>query len=613
MNRQGASLVELESHDSTEAAAGRYSKVFYPALCCIAVLMCVLLAWPFANSAFNDDWSYAHVALLFAQTGRITYNGWGGATILPQTLWGAAWIRLFGFSFNLLRLATLPFSVGFVLLVYGIGLEAGLRRPVALFAALTVGTSPLFIPFAASYMTEPYACLFTALCVYAAIASAQARDGDPRSIYWLWTLAASGILGGSDRQVVWAAPLVLVPYLFWLKRTDRRFKLHASAAYAGCWLSLIFVLRMLPQPYAPLELPRQQLMRLVWQNSVPAGFILLACLLSCLFLCLPAFIHVGTYIHVTARSIYWFCSAAVLFTGFLSMCLGSRYGLVPFLGNTVSLSGILDEGQDAMGSRPAILPLCLRLGLTFLLFFLVTACGWIYSRRRRHPASIPTVVFWIVSCAYMVLLLPGALLGMTFDRYLLPLFPLVVISILLLVPQKKAIPFGAWASLAVFAGYATATTHDYFNGLRARGTAADALRSRGVRPDHISAGFEYDGWLQLQVAGSVRPVQYGDNLSVRPGGFWFWQETTALTPEYVVSSWPVNTMPVSRMVTVPFLAWLPPFHRAAVVLKRADITADHARRDSASQTQEVAGCNCKVTLQERYVSARKGYHISSHI
>jgi hypothetical protein len=314
--------------------------------------------------------------------------------------------------------------------------------------------------------------------------------------------------------------------------------------------------------------------------------------LSCLFLCLPAFIHAGACTRLTVRSIYWSCAAAVLFTGFLSTSLGVRYGLVPFLGNTVSLSGILDEGQDAMGSRPAILPLFLRLGLTFLLLFLVTACGWIFSRRRRRPASIPTIVFWIFSCAYMTLLLPGALLGMTFDRYLLPLFPLVVISILLLVPQTKTIPFAAWASLAVFAGYATATTHDYFNDLRARGAAADVLRSRGVPAHHISAGFEYDGWLQLQMAGSVRPVQYGDNLAVKPGEFWFWQKTTALTPEYVVSSWPVNTMPASRMVAIPFPAWLPPFHRAAVVSKRADIAADHVRGDRACRSDEISGSVC---------------------
>ena len=52
---QSASRHESEIHDSTAAARGQYSKFLHPVLCCAAVLSCVLLAWPFANSAFNDD------------------------------------------------------------------------------------------------------------------------------------------------------------------------------------------------------------------------------------------------------------------------------------------------------------------------------------------------------------------------------------------------------------------------------------------------------------------------------------------------------------------------------------------------------------------------------
>ena len=35
------------------------------------------------------------MALKLAETGRLHYSGWGSPMILVQTLWGAAWIRLF--------------------------------------------------------------------------------------------------------------------------------------------------------------------------------------------------------------------------------------------------------------------------------------------------------------------------------------------------------------------------------------------------------------------------------------------------------------------------------------------------------------------------------------
>src|SRR4051812_18592736 len=90
------------------SARSRTSESVYPLACCAVTLLCVLLAQPYAGTGFNDDWSYSRVALELAQTGRVHYNGWGPAMQLFQAAWGAAWIRLFGFSFDLLRIITIP-------------------------------------------------------------------------------------------------------------------------------------------------------------------------------------------------------------------------------------------------------------------------------------------------------------------------------------------------------------------------------------------------------------------------------------------------------------------------------------------------------------------------
>ena len=171
------------------------------AACCALVLLCVLVANPFVNAAFDDDWSYSHVALRFAETGGLHYNGWGSPTLLFQAIWGGLWIRVFGFSFNLLRLATLPFSLGFVWIVYALGRKIGLRCDLAWFGALALGTSPLFLPVAASFMTEAYACFFTTLCVYAAICSAEAR-GSCSAILWALGIGCFRPSRGADRQTV---------------------------------------------------------------------------------------------------------------------------------------------------------------------------------------------------------------------------------------------------------------------------------------------------------------------------------------------------------------------------------------------------------------------------
>jgi len=46
---------------------------------------------------------------------------------------------------------------------------------------------PSVLPFAASFMTESFACLFSMACVYCALRAVQAKDGTRRSAgYGRW-------------------------------------------------------------------------------------------------------------------------------------------------------------------------------------------------------------------------------------------------------------------------------------------------------------------------------------------------------------------------------------------------------------------------------------------
>src|SRR6266568_8626513 len=115
---------------------------------------------PFFNTGFNDDWSYSLVATRFAQTGQITYGGWSTAAIVIQTVYGGLLTRLFGGTFIVHRLGTLFMAGCIPVLVYATGRRLKLSDSMALFGALAVGLSPLFIPHAVSFMSDPYGCLF---------------------------------------------------------------------------------------------------------------------------------------------------------------------------------------------------------------------------------------------------------------------------------------------------------------------------------------------------------------------------------------------------------------------------------------------------------------------
>jgi hypothetical protein len=545
----------------------KFSDALYGFLCVGITLACVLVANPFCGVGFNDDWSYAQVALKFADTGYIKYNGWAPAMQLIQALWGGAWIRLFGFSFNLLRLITLPFSIGFVWLVYALGRASGLRADLSCFGALVVGTSPLYVPLAASFMTEPYSCFFTALCLFAAIRSAEAAN-TKSAAFWLWTLSVAGIVGGSDRQSVWAAPLALIPYLWWIRRSDRHFAHHAIGAFITTLGLIVLLVTQYTQPYPGLDVPREQITRILVQNLFPAPGRLVGLFLACLQVVWPALLCFVPFWKRLKRSEVLAAaigSATLVFFSILA-CASAA----PFASSVLSGYGLLPGGGDGLGYRPLLLPTLLRIGLGILIAF----SGLCVLASPAHPLRRHVrAVFGISCCAYIPVLIPGAITGFVHDRYVLPLIPAIVIFALnRFQGYGRTIPKAAWACLILLAVYGVVITHDYASASRARVEAAAALEARGIEQKYISAGLEYDAWTQLQKAGKVAPIRYGDTFEWNgTDRFWLWNYAKYLSPEYVAISGKASNSADGELPKVAFTAWAPPFRRAVIVARRENL------------------------------------------
>jgi hypothetical protein len=542
----------------------------YLLACSVIFLLCVLIPDPFVNSAFVDDWSYSYVALQFAKTGHFHYSGWGSPSIVLQCLWAAPWIRLFGFSFDLLRLISLPFSLAFVLLTYALGRKIGLSAPLSLFGALIVAVSPLYIPLAATFMTEPYACSMTMLAIYAAVCAAEALDSATASL-WLWILTLASIVGGSDRQTVWVVPLALIPYLVWKRRSDRVFAAQAIAALLLTLAALAMVVKYFSPAYAPTSLSKEQFIAIVKREGFYTIRRITSVFLVAFWLSLPALLlAIPLWKRFTGRQ--W--RIVLILTAAISpFLLVGKKGMVPFLGNIMTVYGILDYWTDGLGFRPALLRLPLQYALTVFFVFVLVAWGVLAYRRQirfglfRRPAGI---VFLIVIGTYVPLLAPAGLVGFIFDRYAVPIFPLIAICLLWTVQMRmKEVPAAAYACLLIFAAYGIVTTHDYYSALRARAAAAQALEKGGVPVQDISAGFEHDGWTELQLTGKIGTMMYGQTFFDRK--FWFWFFTPAMRHEYVTVTFRQGSPVKNSVLEIPFTAWSYPFHRKIAVLKQRNL------------------------------------------
>src|SRR5260221_2036335 len=169
-----------------------------------------------------------------ARTGNLAYNGFEAVVQILHSYWGALAIRLFGFSFLTVRLSTIPYALGSVCLCYVLVKRAGLAARAALFVTLLLGLSPLFLPVSLSYMTDIPGVFFLFASLYS-FARAEEIAGVPKSYGWLALGAATGFIGGTGRQIVWLVPLVVLPYLGWVKRKHWSFLLCTLAA----WIAVI--------------------------------------------------------------------------------------------------------------------------------------------------------------------------------------------------------------------------------------------------------------------------------------------------------------------------------------------------------------------------------------
>jgi Dolichyl-phosphate-mannose-protein mannosyltransferase len=119
----------------------------------------IALIQPHGNFPLNDDWDFALATWSFARTGTFHFTNFTAVSLRAQVLWGSVWTRLFGESFDVLRVSTLTLSALLITIAFLALRRAGAARGLRLAAALAFAFNPIFIWASCTYHTEvPYVC-----------------------------------------------------------------------------------------------------------------------------------------------------------------------------------------------------------------------------------------------------------------------------------------------------------------------------------------------------------------------------------------------------------------------------------------------------------------------
>jgi hypothetical protein len=577
----------------------------------------LLLAWPFANLPFNDDWTWALTVKQLMLTGQLKYNGWSSPTVIAQAYWGLLWVKAFGFSFNVLRISTLPMAAGSVALTYVLGRRAELDGPLAAFLALTLGLSPLFMPMEASFMTDVPGLFFLLLSMYWLV-----RGYETGSIFWILMGALIALVGGSSRQLVWIVPLITLPYFAWLRRSDRAFMATACIAWIGVFVSALCMQHWFSQqPFSIPDPPSVSYLRELRRHPKTQVLSMFWVGLEMVLLLLPIAVAVFGRNPMRPRSqeqregrregeapsprlrgrtaesrnyrIVQICLSLGLFAAFLGMTHHYHRTMIPWMQNMITPTGVLSSAELS-GDRQIVLirPIRDAIGVVVLaatsmlissaILWMVRSCGSVAEIvgffLRPPERSIAVQAMVLTTVAYLGLEWTRCVFDVGFDRHLLPLIVFIGIPILLAFQQNGFVrmPVVCWAVLILFGIYAIASTQELNSLARARVTAIWRLRAKGVKDTQIDAGFEFDYWTEADEFGRINDAR----LRTPVGAY---DKTKGPTPHldfvYRLERGPTAITTPSSFGQIDYFSLLPPFHRTVWI----DTFPDPARRPLSRQ------------------------------
>lgn len=496
-------------------------KRYLPAIsCAIAPLVCYLLIRPYAEIGMGDDWSYIKMVQVLAQTGHIAYNGWETPMLGWQLFFGALLVKLFGFSFTVVRFCSVIEAVATAFLLQRTFVRAGLNSWNATLTTMTFVLSPLYLPLTFVFKTDVSGILCDVACLYMCLRAVQAQS-ERSAMAWICLAALVNAAGGTARQIAWLGLLVMVPCTLWLLRKSRRVLVAGSISWVICVAFLVAAMHWFarqpytqPQSMIPTRIDLKSLMLLVEYGVRSAAQLAL--------LALPVLLM------FTGSLRFWNRRAVAIFgVGFLCIAVlgialmraGKLHVLfAPFLYDSMTdssskrLSAIAAMGIH-LGGAWDVLGALLTGAVVFGILCLAV---WVFAvphlratiQQEKSQISWPTLGILLGSfiAVYVATLALNELQnGQLFDRYLLPLLVVLLLVLARYYQErvKEKLPQACVFLVVVVAAFSVAATHDMFALYRGDAAAIDEVLSSGVPATAIAGPWEFEGWTQVEKVGYV--------------------------------------------------------------------------------------------------------------
>jgi len=483
-----------------------------PAALALAMAALIFIVPPAGDFPINDDWDYARVVQSLVERGQLARSEVMAPSFVLQAYWGSLFVHAFGFSHTVLRSSTLVLAAAGVIGYYVL-LRHLLDPSRAALGALLLLLNPLFVNLSYSFMTD---VPFLALVLWALVCYVRALPAGSRPKVG-WLVVGSTFAGGAYlvRQLGLALPVAALAGMLvaggW--RVTLR-PLHL-AAVLGPVLPSMLIGAYLDSQRGPLKHEPLGWTLAFWaEHGLGMAGVLLVRLeetfstlgLFTLPLCLGAL--AGRPALALRGRRRWLAGLllSALLVGFVVRSATFREKpLFPHLGDILTPRGFLAFDEYYNGTLPeslivpesvlALTTAAALVGSGFLVLAVVAAP----SRKTVHgPIAVP-LLFGLLA---LILTVPYYAIA---DRYLMLILPIALLVMLLPFRRARRGPEVALVGVVLVAAWSIWWEREYLERRAALWQAGQELVERGVPPEQIDGGFEWNGWYrgQVEIAAAV--------------------------------------------------------------------------------------------------------------
>lgn len=571
------------------------ARVHWALLCVLALFGASAFIVPtLAPVGVSDDFLYARSVFTLLSDRQLVILPATAATLVFQVGWGAIFAGIFGHSFGVLRVATVVFTVGSSLAVYGLCRQLGVDNLRSALGTAIFLFNPLGYLFSFTFMTDSY---FTGLVAISAFFYARGLAKEEvrgRCILVGSVAAAFAFLVRHQGLLV---PIAVVSYLAASRRLRDRSSLRLlaqvvaiPAVAAVCYFVWFNFIHGVPENSAQssyfdawsdagLVAIAKQTRSIVVFDAIFIGLFVLP-------LGLGVLPRLPGLIRAMPKRAWLAFGATVMAVGIATVSFDATLERlrIPFVPGSLTEVGLGPSGDLRGGRVPLVGNRALGLATVACAVATVVVLLAVCARLFRPKASGDTAALVVLSVLLwqaVGILGPSMVLRDThiaFDRYFLPLLPLAIcLALWALRDVKVNLPIAVLAT-AGLAVVSVVGVRDFLTYQSTAWRVARDAHDAGVPYDRLDAGAAWDGEQLYEHPGRTRPtlepprdvheqfVPLSEH-DVDPGWIVFY--APGIREHYVVSAEPLQGYAVVRKVE--YSSWLQDDATYVYLLRRADV------------------------------------------